>query len=156
MSFKNVGERVGVYRLAERKLGPTAVETWMRRCRLWGGGCRRVAAGVGVDFPLSGRSRAIRPLRASALPAAQFRELLPGSEWGRYRQEGRGLGVFRVLHDARSAKESGEAYSYYGPCAFTDSRNCLPDIPSLAALATFGETHHWRAERFNGTLFERP
>ena len=154
MRFKNVRERVGVYRLAGGAVQPPLLEPWMRRRRVWVA-ASVVAAGIGgLAFlllgPLAGDSH---PL-SEAMPAAEFRELLPGSEWGRYRQDGRDWVYFEYYTTHDPAKDSGEAYSYYGPCAFVDSRNCLPDVASLAALAMFGETHQWRAERFNWALYE--
>jgi class 3 adenylate cyclase len=154
MRFKNVRERVGVYRLAGGAVQPPLLEPWMRRRRVWVA-ASVVAAGIsGLAFlllgPLAGDSH---PL-SEAMPAAEFRELLPGSEWGRYRQDGRDWVYFEYYTTHNPAKDSGEAYSYYGPCAFVDSRNCLPDVASLAALALFGETHQWRAERFNWALYE--
>jgi class 3 adenylate cyclase len=154
MRFKNVRERVGVYRLVEQNLKPPPAEPWLRKRRLWIGASAVAAALGGAAFLLLGPLEGDSAPLSEALPAADFRELLPGSEWGRYRQEGRDWVYFEYYTTDDAAKDSGEAYSYYGPCAFTDSRNCLPDIPSLAMLATFGETHHWRAERFNWTLFE--
>ena len=152
--FKNVGEKVHVYKLAERTLGPTVSERRVRRFRLWIGVLAGVAGSGVVVAYLLGSFEQATPLDG-ALSAAQFRELLPGSEWGRFRRDGEDWVYFDyyITHDP--AKESGEAYSYYGPCSFPNSRNCLPDIDSVAALAAFGESHHWRAERFNWELFEK-
>jgi class 3 adenylate cyclase len=154
MRFKNVGERVGVYRLAERSLEPPPVEPWTRRRSLWIGASAVAAAAGGIAFLLLGPLEGDSTPLSKALPGAGFRELLPGSEWGRYRHEGQDWVYFEYYTTHDAAKDSGEAYSYYGPCAFTDSRNCLPDVASLASLAMFGETHQWRAERFNWALFE--
>jgi hypothetical protein len=153
MRFKNVRERVGVYRLAEQNLKPP-VEPWLRGRRLWIGASAAAAALGGTAFLLLGPLESDSTPLSEALPAADFRELLPGSEWGQYRQDGRDWVFFDYYTTDDAEKDSGDAYSYYGPCAFTDSRSCLPDIASLAALATFGEAHHWRAERFNWVLYE--
>jgi class 3 adenylate cyclase len=155
LRFKNVRERICVYRLAQRDLQQTPlVEPWWQRRRLWIGGSA-VAAAVGVlAFLLLGPlAEDANPL-SEALPAAEFSSLLPGSEWGRYQQDGRDWVYFEYYTTHDGAKDSGEAFSYYGPCTFADSRNCLPDVDSLAVLALFGETHHWRAERFNWRLYE--